>query len=72
MLLFRSEEHVTRWCEQWHQPRGAVFSLEQQWKLAQAWYADRMELDWRRKTSEEVEALWTELGFTSSFWALPR
>ena len=31
-----------------------------------------MELDWRRKTSEEVEALWTELGFTSSFWTLPR
>jgi hypothetical protein len=61
---------VDRWCEQWKQPRGAIISLEQQWKLAQAWYADRMEFDWRRKTAEEVRALWRELGFTASFWEM--
>jgi len=72
MLLFRSEEHVERWRHLWRQPRGAIISLEQQWRLAQAWYEDRLSFDWRRKTSEEIQALWRELGFTSSFWALPR
>jgi len=63
---------VDRWCQQWRQPRGEVISLEQQWRLAQAWYSDRLELEWRRKTIEEIDALWAELGFTSSFWRLPR
>ena len=70
MLLFRSEEHVHRWCELWSQPFGEMFSLEQQWGLAKAWYSDRLQSDWRRKTPEEVEALFTELGLTSRFWRI--
>lgn len=68
MLLFRSEEHVLRWCRQWGQPTGEIFSLDQQWRLAQAWYADRLNRDWRRKTTEEVEDLFAKLGLTSTFW----
>jgi hypothetical protein len=63
---------VDRWCGRWRQPRGEVITLEQLWRLARAWYHDRMEFDWRRKTPEEIDALWAELGFTSSFWQLPR
>ena len=70
MLLFRSEEHVRRWCRLWGQPFGETFSLEQQWALARAWYSDRMEADWRRKTPDEVEALFAELGLVSAFWAI--
>jgi hypothetical protein len=29
-----------------------------------------MEFDWRRKTTEEIETLWAELGFTAPFWDL--
>ena len=61
---------MDRWCQQWHQPRGAIISLAQQWRLAQAWYEDRYDFDWRRKTSEEIDVLWEELGFTSPFWSL--
>jgi len=25
-------------------------------------------MEWLRKTTEEIELLWKELGFTSSFW----
>jgi hypothetical protein len=71
MLLFRSEEHIDRWCQQWKLGRGALLSVEQAWRLAQAWYGpDRRELAWRRKTLEETEALFKDLGLTSPFWDL--
>lgn len=70
MLIFRSEEHVLRWCKTWGQEPGAVFSLETGWKLAQAWYHDRLEPDSRRKTPDEIKILWQELGFTGEFWEL--
>ena len=51
MLLFRSEEHVDRWCRQGKLPRGALLTLEQGRRLAQSWYGpDRREPTWRRKT----------------------
>jgi len=71
MLFFRSEEHVDRWCRQWNLSRGALLNLDQGWRLAQAWYGpDRREPDWRRKTVDEAEALFDELGLTSPFWNL--
>ncbi len=71
MLLFRSEEHIDRWCEMWNQPRGATLTLEQAWKLAQAWYGkDRREPDWRRKTPDEARTVFGEIGMTGPFWSL--
>lgn len=71
MLLFRSEEHVDCWCESWHLPRGATMPLETAWRLAHAWYSpDRRQPEWRRRTIDEVEALFAELGLTSAFWSL--
>lgn len=71
MLLFRSEEHVDRWCVQWALPRGAVLRLDQAWRLAQVWFsADRGAPEWRRPTVEEVEALFAVLGLNGAFWAL--
>jgi hypothetical protein len=71
MLLFRSEEHVERWCRAWSLPRGATLSPETAWQLARAWYSpDRRERTWRRRTVDETEALLAELGLTGPFWAL--
>jgi hypothetical protein len=71
MLLFRSEEHVDRWSSRWRQPRGGSLTLEQIWGLAQAWYAwDRRDPAWRRRTPEEVRALFDSLGLKGEFWAL--
>lgn len=71
MLLFRSEEHIDCWCKQWKLARGAELSLEQGWRLAQAWYGpDRREPIWRRKTVEETEAVLAELGLAAPFWSL--
>ncbi len=70
MLAFRSEEHVDRWRAQRCLPRGAVFSLEQLWQLADAWYADRLAPDWRRRTAAEAEAVFASLGLAGDFWRL--
>lgn len=71
MLLFRSEEHVERWCEQWKLPRGGALTPVQGWELAQAWYGpDRRDSTWRRPTLEEAEALLARLGLTGAFWRL--
>ena len=71
MLLFRAEGHVDRWCLQWALPRGAVLSLDQAWRLAQAWFsADRGAPKWRRPTVEEVEALFARLGLIGTFWTV--
>ncbi len=70
MLAFRSEGHVDRWLDERSLSRGAVFSLEQLWRLAGAWYADRLAPDWRRRTAAEAEALFRALGLADEFWRL--
>ena len=71
MLVFRSEEHIERWCQMWHQPRGETLTLQQGWELAQAWYnKDRQDADWRRYTLEEATAIFARIGMTAPFWSL--
>ena len=70
MLIFRSEEHIEKWCSAWRLPRGAVLSLEQAWTLADSWYRDRLSPDWRRRTLDEAHELFRSLALTSEFWRL--
>jgi len=72
MLLFRSEEHLERWRAEKDLPSGATFTLQQQWKLARIWYTDRMDPDWTRRTPEEAEEVFTQVGLTGPFWKLLR
>jgi hypothetical protein len=71
MLLFRSEEHVGRWCRGHGIVPGAVLTREQIWSLARAWYEGRMGPEWRRRTVEEAQEVFAGLGLTGSFWQLP-
>jgi hypothetical protein len=70
MLLFRSEQHVDRWCKQWNRPRGGTLTLSQGWRLAKEWYADRLSPQWRPKTVAEAEAAFKRIGLTGEFWKL--
>ena len=72
MQLFRSEEHVTAWCEERDREPVAVFGLQQMWALADAWYRDRLDRGFRRRTVEEAEALFAEIGLTGEAWRLGR
>ena len=71
MLLFRSEEHLERWLAEREIERGATMTLDQQWRLAQIWYSDRLDPDWRRRTPEEAQQVFAEIGLTGPFWQLP-
>jgi hypothetical protein len=72
MLAFRSEEHVERWCNLRSIGKGAVFSLEQAWRLGRAWYADKLSPDWRRATPAEAEEIFAGIGLVDDFWRLRR
>jgi hypothetical protein len=68
MLLFRSEEHVDRWCAARQLPRRPLISLEQLWHLAVAWYANRLTPEARRPMGAEIRAIFDDLGLTDPFW----
>lgn len=70
MLLFRSEEHIERWCRPRDLQRGATLTPEQGWQLAHGWYKDKVKPEWRRHTLEETEALLADVGLTGPFWSL--
>jgi len=70
MLLFRSEQHVGRWCKQWNVPRGGTLSLEQGWRLSQLWYGDRLSPNWQPMSAEQAQAVLVQVGLTEEFWAL--
>jgi hypothetical protein len=46
-------------------------SVEQQWRLAQAWYRGKLEPGWRRRSPDEAQAVFEEIGLTAPFWRLP-
>ena len=70
MLLFRTEQHVDRWCAQWGRPRGGTLSLSQGWELAKEWYGDRLSAEWKPKTVSESQAAFARIGLTGEFWML--
>jgi len=70
MLLFRSEQHVDRWCAQWNRPRGGTLSLAQGWKLAQLWYGDRLNPEWKPYDAEQAQSVFRQVGLVGEFWML--
>ena len=64
MRLFRLEEEIP-------EPRGATMSLETLKALAEDWYGDRLDPDWRPRTRDESQAIFTKHGLTGAFWQLP-
>ena len=68
MLLFRSEEHVDRWCRKHALPRRPLVSLDQLWQLALAWYGNRLTEESRRPGADEMETIFEGLGLLGEFW----
>lgn len=71
MLLFRSEQDVDEWCARRGTARGAVFSVETCWQLAEAWSEGRFHPNWQKPDRQATQRLLDSLGLTGDFWALP-
>ncbi len=68
MNLFRSEEHVERWLG--GREPGATIGAGKLWELADAWWNDRLDPDWRPHTREQNQAILDGIGLTGEFWRL--
>jgi hypothetical protein len=66
MLIFRSEEHT----KSSGVPVGAFMTIQQLWRLADAWYRDRNVPGWVRPPVEAAEELYAEIGLIGEFWRL--
>lgn len=49
---------------------SAILPIEQATALANAWYKNKLDPDWRRFTAEEAEALFDDLALDPEFWRL--
>jgi hypothetical protein len=71
MNLFRSEEHAARWLEARGHDPGKTISATKLWELADAWWHDRLDPEWRPHTREQNQEILDRLGLTGPFWQLP-
>lgn len=68
MLLFQSEESVDKWCQRNNLERGEVLTINQVWELSKLWYQDRLSVDNRGRSVEQVAEIFKQVGLTSTFW----
>lgn len=61
---------MDEWCDERRIPRGEVIALDQCWQLSKEWYVDRLDPEWRQKTTDEMEAIFNRVGLVSPFWEL--
>ena len=67
---FASEAEVDPWCERHGLPRGAVIDPDTLWSFASDWYGTCLDEPWRKRSPDEVRALFDRNGLTGPFWQL--
>ena len=45
-------------------------TTDQAWRLADIWYHDRDAPGWRRRTADDAQSVFAEIGLTGDFWKL--
>lgn len=68
MLFFRSEERVAEWCRAQGVPQRPLVTLDQLWRLAVAWYANRLSPHARRPGPAEMREIFAGIGLEGPFW----
>ncbi len=68
MLVFRSEDHISRWLA--GRRPGATIPVSTLAELAEAWWWDRLDPDWQPHTREQNQAILDRLDLTGEFWRL--
>lgn len=58
------------WCARSGRARGQSLTVDTAWQLARAWYHDRLDPAWRRRTRAEAEQVFASVGLAGEFWRL--
>ena len=66
--LFCDESCVDTWLKESGNAKGYVMDLGTLWRLAQGWYAGRLERGYRRREPSSAVAYFAEAGLTGHFW----
>lgn len=61
---------MQQWCENTNVAVGEIITLEQCWRLAKEWYADRGKLTWQPKSAEAAAEIFKRVGLDGEFWAI--
>jgi hypothetical protein len=67
---FRRVEDIDPWCARHALPRGTVLSLPALFAFARDWYGDYLSKAWRKRSADEVRALFARHGLEGAFWAV--
>ena len=70
MLIFRNENEVDEWCKKYNKEKGEVKEIGKVWELAKIWYGDYLSVNFKRKTKEIAQEMFSRVDFTSDFWQL--
>ena len=68
---FVSRADIPSWCKRHHVEHGQVVAIGNAWTLAQAWYGDYLDHNWRPRGNAETNVLLKKCGLDDSFWHLP-
>jgi hypothetical protein len=67
---FADEAEIDPWCTRHRMERGAVLTMDALWRFASDWYGAYLRGPWRKRSADEVRALFAAHGFTGKFWAI--
>jgi hypothetical protein len=68
--LFCGEACVSTWLERTSRERGYVMDLGTLWRLAQGWYAGRLDRGYQRREPSEAKEYFRSVGLHGPFWGL--
>lgn len=68
--LFCREQCVAAWLERTGSERGYVMDLGTLWRLAQGWYAGRLDRGYQRREPSEAAEYFRSVGLHGPFWGL--
>jgi hypothetical protein len=68
--LFCDDLCVDSWLEREHHHRGYVMDLTTLWRLAQGWYAGRLNRGYRRRDPSTAASYFRSVGLSGPFWGL--
>ena len=67
---FEREVDIDPWCERHGLPRGATMTLDAIWLFASDWYGAYLRDPWRKRTPDEIRALFARHDLTGEFWRI--